>query len=253
MAEKQAQWFVGRNPFSASIMYGEGYDWTPLYSVRSGEMVGAFPVGIETKADNDAPYWPTQICWTYKEVWTQPVGEWIWLMRDLNGSAVVRGVTDKDKDAPVVFHNPRTGLTRTATPVDGTFRLLLPQGTYTVREGTTQTTLTVLSGGTYRVELRHDKALDFEVATEAEGTDGLVLRLSARGEGKHLFSIRADNLEIGGPDEIAVNLDPGRNGDAVWHARIVSRNTPWIAVIIPDGAIDRRREVSGASGQESRR
>jgi hypothetical protein len=92
LAQKQAQWLIGRNPFAASIMYGEGYDWTPLYSVRSGEMVGALPVGIETKGDSDAPYWPNQICWTYKEVWTQPVGEWIWLMRDLNGSAVVHGV-----------------------------------------------------------------------------------------------------------------------------------------------------------------
>ena len=60
LAQKQAQWFMGRNPFSASIMYGEGYDWTPLYSVRSGQMVGALPVGIETKGNNDAPYWPTQ-------------------------------------------------------------------------------------------------------------------------------------------------------------------------------------------------
>ena len=49
LAQKQAQWIVGRNPFSASIMYGEGYDWMPLYSVRSGQMVGAIPVGIETK------------------------------------------------------------------------------------------------------------------------------------------------------------------------------------------------------------
>src|SRR3984893_17798368 len=46
LAQKQAQWFVGRNPFAASVMYGEGYDWTPLYSVRSGQMVGAPPVGI---------------------------------------------------------------------------------------------------------------------------------------------------------------------------------------------------------------
>ena len=70
LAQKQAQWLVGRNPFSASLMYGEGYDWTPLYSVRSGQMVGALPVGIETRGMDDAPYWPTQICWTYKEVWT---------------------------------------------------------------------------------------------------------------------------------------------------------------------------------------
>ena len=63
LAQKQAAWLLGRNPFSASIMYGEGYDWTPLYSVRSGQMVGALPVGIETREYNDAPYWPHQICW----------------------------------------------------------------------------------------------------------------------------------------------------------------------------------------------
>src|ERR1700751_4514824 len=43
LAQKQAEWLVGRNPFAASVMYGEGYDWTPLYSVRSGQMVGALP------------------------------------------------------------------------------------------------------------------------------------------------------------------------------------------------------------------
>ncbi len=253
LAEKQAQWLVGRNPFSASIMYGEGYDWTPLYSVRSGEMVGALPVGIETKGDNDAPYWPTQICWTYKEVWTQPVGEWIWLMRDLNGSAIVRGMTDRDNHAPVVFHDPRTGLTRTAMPVEGTFRIVLPQGNYTVQEGPTHTTVTALSAGTYRVELRRDKALDFKVSAETEGTDDVVLRVTGRGEGKHLFSIRAENLEITGTDKKTVNLDPGTTGEAVWRARIVSRDIPWVAVIIPDDAIDLRREVSGVSNPESQR
>jgi hypothetical protein len=72
LAEEQAEWIVGRNPFAASTMYGEGYDWEPLYSVRSGQIVGALPVGIETREYNDAPYWPAQICWTYKEVWTHP-------------------------------------------------------------------------------------------------------------------------------------------------------------------------------------
>ena len=49
LAQKQAQWLVGRNPFGSSLMYGEGYDWTPLYSVRSGPMVGALPVGIRNQ------------------------------------------------------------------------------------------------------------------------------------------------------------------------------------------------------------
>jgi hypothetical protein len=56
LAQKQAEWLVGRNPFSSSLMYGEGYDWTPLYSVRSGQMVGALPVGIETKMRPIGPH-----------------------------------------------------------------------------------------------------------------------------------------------------------------------------------------------------
>ena len=115
LAQQQAQWIVGRNPFSASIMYGEGYDWTPLYSVRSGQIVGALPVGIETKGTADAPYWPNQICWTYKEVWTQPVGEWIWLMNDLSGPAVVRGMVDTNGTSHVRFVNRATGKVIDAT------------------------------------------------------------------------------------------------------------------------------------------
>src|ERR1700756_5143068 len=132
LAQKQAQWLMGRNPFSASIMYGEGYDWTPLYSVRSCQMVGALPVGIETKGDNDTPYWPTQICWTYREVWTQPVGEWIWLMQDLHGAAVVEGDADVASREGVEFRDQRTGRV-TEVAVDaatGKFRAQLPQGRY---------------------------------------------------------------------------------------------------------------------------
>jgi Glycosyl hydrolase family 9 len=250
LAEKQAQWFLGRNPFSASIMYGEGYDWTPLYSVRSGEMVGALPVGIETKGNDDAPYWPAQICWTYKEVWTQPAGEWIWLMRDLNGSAVVRGTTDKDHDRPVVFHDLHTGLTRTIIPLDGAFRLLLPQGNYAVQQGAAHTTLTALSGGTYKVDLRHDKALDFNVTTATDRPDSLVLRVSARGVGQHSFSIRAENLEFAETVSKTINLVQDKPGEVAWHAHVMSRDTPWVAVVIPDDAIDRRKEITGAPGHE---
>ncbi|MGH7444887.1 MAG: glycoside hydrolase family 9 protein, partial [Longimicrobiales bacterium] len=33
LAHRQAQWVVGRNPFTQSTMYGEGYDWAQQYSV----------------------------------------------------------------------------------------------------------------------------------------------------------------------------------------------------------------------------
>src|ERR1700739_4392950 len=117
-------------------MYGEGYDWTPLYSVRSGQMVGALPVGIETKGYNDAPYWPTQICWTYKEVWTQPVGEWIWLMADLHGAPVIEGNGDGASGAPVEFREEKTGrVTQVRTnSADGKFRTQLPQGRYAIHQ-----------------------------------------------------------------------------------------------------------------------
>ncbi len=114
LSQKQAQWFVGRNPFAASVMYGEGYDWTPLYSVRSGQMVGALPVGIETRGFADAPYWPNQICWTYKEVWTQPVGQWIWLMEDISVPAMVRGMADRSSHEQVEFRDPKRGQVATA-------------------------------------------------------------------------------------------------------------------------------------------
>jgi hypothetical protein len=144
LAQQQAQWIVGRNPFSASIMYGEGYDWTPLYSVRSGQTVGAIPVGIETKGTADEPYWPNQTCWTYKEVWTQPAGEWIWLMQDLSGPAVVEGIVDAGTNQPVQFIDRKTGKITTATPdpAKGSFRVVLPQGHYTVQAGTARTSLT---------------------------------------------------------------------------------------------------------------
>ncbi len=198
LAQQQAEWLLGRNPFSTSIMYGEGYDWTPLYSVRSGQMVGAIPVGIETKEYNDAPYWPTQICWTYKEVWTQPVGEWIWLMQDLHGSAVAEGNADAAPGEPIEFRDERTGrVTRVAADAArGKFRVELPQGRYSVRQGAVHTTLTALSGGVYPVEMRASKALDFEVTTDAAHGEDVTVRIHADGAGAHTLEVRSYNLEM---------------------------------------------------------
>jgi hypothetical protein len=247
LAQRQAQWLVGRNPFSASIMYGEGYDWTPLYSVRSGQMVGALPVGIETKGADDVPYWPTQNCWTYKEVWTQPVGEWIWLMQDLSGPAVVRGIADSGNNEPVEFRDEHTGTTKKVNPDarDGSFRILLTQGNYAVRQGATSAALTVLSGGTYDLELRRDKAVDFQVKTETDGSGELTIRVTSHGIGRHAFSIRTNNLDSKEPPQQNVDLVSGKDGVVTWHAHIFSAETPWVAVVIPDGALARRQEVTG--------
>jgi hypothetical protein len=246
LAQKQAQWLVGRNPFSTSIMYGEGYNWTPLYSVRSGQMVGALPVGIETKDFNDAPYWPNQICWTYKEVWTQPVGEWIWLMQDLSGSSVARGIGDSGIQ-PVIFRDQKTGRTVTATTdsVSGAFRALLPQGRYDVTQGRTHTSLTALSGGVYNVEMRHDRALDFKVSYESVAAHEVILHITASGTGHHSFAVRSDNLKLAEADRKELQLEVGSSGDLIWHAHVIAADTPWVAVIVPDDTLTGRKELSG--------
>jgi hypothetical protein len=247
LAQKQAQWVVGRNPFAASIMYGEGYDWTPLYSVRSGQMVGALPVGIETKEYDDAPYWPNQICWTYKEVWTQPVGQWIWLMQDISVPAVVRGMANPGVREPVEFREQKSGEARTATvsPL-GEFNVHLPEGHYDARQGPAHTSMTVLPGGSYDVDLHSDRVLDFNVSYQDIGHDEVVLRVSAEGAGDHAFSLRTDNLTLKDAGKQQIDLVLGHAKEVIWHAHVVSPNTPWVAVIIPDNTLVQRRELTGS-------
>jgi hypothetical protein len=248
LAQKQAQWFVGRNPFAASVMYGEGYDWTPLYSVRSGQMVGALPVGIETKGFEDAPYWPNQICWTYKEVWTQPVGQWIWLMEDISVPATVRGTANPASRDRVEFVEQKTGQITTA-PVssrDGEFIIRLPEGHYDVRQGSVHTSVTILPGRSYDVDLRPDRVFDFKVTSQNLGSNELVLRVSAEGAGHHTFTIRSDNLTLKEPGQAEMSLTSAGAREIVWHAHVVSSTTPWVAVVIPDGTLAARREITGA-------
>ena len=87
LAQRQAQWIVGRNPFAQSTMYGEGYDWAQQYSVSSGDFVGSLPVGMQSRGTTDLPYWPSQNMYVYKEVWVHPSSRWLWLMADLVGGA----------------------------------------------------------------------------------------------------------------------------------------------------------------------
>jgi len=83
LCQRQLQWNLGLNPFSQSLMYGEGYDFAPQYSAMSGDMVGSLPVGIETHFDKDTPYWPPDNCYNYKEVWVHPSSRWLYILCDL--------------------------------------------------------------------------------------------------------------------------------------------------------------------------
>jgi len=72
VALAQLEWMQGKNPFSQSLMYGEGYDFTPQYAVFTDDIVGGLPVGILTRDDLDIPYWKASVLHNYKELWGQP-------------------------------------------------------------------------------------------------------------------------------------------------------------------------------------
>jgi len=41
------------------------------------------PVGVQTRGNEDLPYWPPANIATYREVWTTPPGRFMWVAADL--------------------------------------------------------------------------------------------------------------------------------------------------------------------------
>jgi len=244
LSEQQLEWIVGRNPFSQSTMWGEGYDFTPLCTPSSGDMVGAIPVGIQTRGVADVPYWPVQNTWTYKEVWVRTTGYWIWAMRNLAGPALVEG----SADSAVTFTDVMSGQQIKVEPdrTNGRFRAMLPEGRYVVRCNREDQTRTLLPGGSYNLDLRTGQALSYEITSETTGSGDVTLKVSARGSGSHRLALRMENLTVDGAER-ELTLQPGGTGTVMWRARITSEDSPWVAVVVPDGDLSLRKEVMGAA------
>jgi len=247
LAQEQLHWVVGRNPFVQSTMYGEGYDYAPQYTAMSGDMVGSLPVGIKMLGNNDLPYWPATNSWNYKEVWVHPSSRWLWLMEDLAGPAVVKGYVAPGPGGPVVFRDSRTGYTFSVEPdyVKGEFRAEVPEGKYEVSVGSLKKNFTVLPGRTYELDLRPENFLDYEVSSQTDGQGNVTITVTARGQGSHKFELRADNLKVAQPERTAT-LRAGTPGKITWQGKVVSNDSPWVAVVVPDGRIDLRQEAFGA-------
>lgn len=69
LGREQLYWLWGKNPFGQSLVYGVGEDYCRQYAVLCGECVGEVPVGIETRDNEDLPYWPQNNNATFREVW----------------------------------------------------------------------------------------------------------------------------------------------------------------------------------------
>ncbi len=145
LAQRQAQWVVGRNPFAQSTLYGEGYDWAQQYSVSSGDLVGSLPVGMQSRGDTDLPYWPAQNMYVYKEVWVHPSSRWLWMMEDLLPMGPARSGLEPPGftlDTTTAANGEITIRLTTSSP--GTRRYTLR--TENVRIATPSQTVTVQSG-----------------------------------------------------------------------------------------------------------
>jgi len=243
ISQHQLEWIIGRNPFSQSAMWGEGYDFAPLYAPFPGDITGALPVGIQTLGDSDVPYWPVQNTWTYKEIWSHPDCRWIWLMRDLSGPALVDGQAQEE----VEVKDLNSGYQR-AIPIDpatGHFRAMLPEGRYDIICGDQVSERTFLPSGSYFLDLRPDRILNYRLSETTTRAGDVTIRITMEGKGTHQFSIRTDNLAIKNTLKEVV-LKPGISANLEWHGKIISKNTPWFAVALPDGDLTQKQEISGA-------
>ena len=82
IAEQQLFWVVGKNPFGQSLIWGEGSNYPQLYTALPGEMVGEIPVGMQSRFNEDTPYWPQFNTATYKEVWGGSACKWFMLISE---------------------------------------------------------------------------------------------------------------------------------------------------------------------------
>jgi len=107
--------------------------------------------------------------------------------------------------------------------------------------------LLALSAGSYRVDLRKGNAVDLTAQVRTAGPQDVVVQLEVEGSGPHRFTLRANNLNLREPAEQEVRLEQGRKEAVTWHARIANVGTPWVGVIVQDGDMEKRTELTGVA------
>ncbi len=88
----------------------------------------------------------------------------------------------------------------------------------------------------------------FTLAADTAAGGEITIRLSARGQGRHRFTVRAGNLAISDTNQ---ELDLKRDAPTTtqWTASVVNGKAPWVAVVIPDGNLAQRGEVTAKINQ----
>jgi hypothetical protein len=85
-------------------------------------------------------------------------------------------------------------------------------------------------------------SVGYSVAATTASDGEVTVRVMARGEGTHSYELRADNLALRQATRTVV-LRRGVARTIEWKARPHAARVPWIAVVIPDGDVAKKREV----------
>jgi hypothetical protein len=232
----QLQWVLGGNPLSQSLMYGEGYDYQPLFAYCTRNLVGALPVGMDSR--NDSPYWPAENRATYKEMWVVPVSRLLFSLASMAMPARISGVAAANTE----LREARTGAAIHLPP--GKFSRTLPPGEYTITSGDKVSHLSALAGGRYEVpDLNH--SIDMVLSASAPKNGEVQIEARLRGEGSHKIELRTFNGATNF-SSASVKLTPGREENVTWKLKVLAADKPWAVVAVPDGNLSGRQELSGA-------
>jgi hypothetical protein len=174
-------------------------------------------------------------------------------MRDLAGPALVSGFVPAGSSGPVTFREIKTGALTTVLPDPATwrFQVALAEGEYETSHNGVRTSLSVLPGGTYTLDLRPGGQIDLKLASKT-GPDGTVtIQVTAEGSGRHTLSLRADNLRVSQPER-QVDLKAGSPQTITFQGKVAALDSPWVAVVLPDDNIGLKKEVTGTAAAVSR-
>ncbi|MBN1899986.1 glycoside hydrolase family 9 protein [Candidatus Sumerlaeota bacterium] len=235
LAAMQMQWAFGGNPFSQSLMYGEGYDYPPLYAYNPGDIVGSLPVGVDC-VRNDEPFWSASNHSTFKEIWIVPVNRFLWNALYLTMPAIVQGELANAESGSIVFSNKKTSEhIKIDADASGKFEAFAAAGEYEIKFGSASRNLTILSGMRYHLALNPEKNIHFIASVKSANAEkNLVqIRVIAEGRGRHDLSLRIFNGKTLDPER-ELNLKAEEKTEIVWDVSITNPKIPWVAVVIPD-------------------
>jgi hypothetical protein len=237
LVARQMQWTFGGNPLSQCLMYGEGYDYHPLFTVLYPNIVGAFAVGMDS-LHNDSPYWPNSALFPTKEIWIVPCAR---ALLNLAYAGMPTRITGTAKTA-TSFREMRTGkMTRINA---GQFGLTLPPGDYTVTFGKIAKLITFVDGANYELYLDPSNTIELELTAKTSSNSTVEISCRVSGAGAHKVELRTFNgaLKTAVTD---VRLVPGREQSLHWELQVTDLEKPWVVVAVPDSKIHEKKELFG--------